>query len=132
MKESYRHPDGHAVVWLKFLEDDDWEVQNVVTTPTDRGRGLQRELWKEIVADADREGACLLLTVGSGRGASGGGLTHRQLWDWYERLGFCGLAGTRMQRVPATCAEMEWPEPTPHATLSGPGGAGRPTEGAPR
>lgn len=124
MEESYIAPGGHAAVYTRYLGDGDWEIENVTTTPAHRGEGLQRELWKRVLADADSEGAHLLLTVGSGRGAGNKGLDHRQLWRWYERLGFNGLAGTRMERVPATCDDLELADVLRRATLSEPGGAG--------
>lgn len=97
-----------AAVYVKELGDGDYEVQNVVTAPHARREGLQRELWGRILADADAEGAHLLLTVGSGRGERNGGMSSAQLYDWYCRLGFHGIAGgkdgtyvsARMERVP--------------------------------
>jgi GNAT superfamily N-acetyltransferase len=116
VEDAYLHPSGHAAIYCKRLGDGDYEIENVVTTPPHRGTGLQRELWKRVLADADREGACLLLTVGSGRGATNQngnrGLTSKELFEWYERLGFHGLMGgpeiaegygrTRMERWPGT------------------------------
>lgn len=102
-------PGAKAGVYLKHLGDNDWEVENVVTIPAERGKGLQRELWRRILADADRTLACLLLTVGSGRGA----MKSVELYEWYVRLGFHGLisvtgddgyTGTRMERWPGGSA----------------------------
>lgn len=97
----YSSPCSHAAVYVKPLGDGDWEVETVITDPPYRGKGLQRELWERIAADADAEGAHLLLTVGDGGAPWLGALEHRQLWDWYDRLGFHGLAGRRMERPPA-------------------------------
>jgi GNAT superfamily N-acetyltransferase len=115
VEEAYHHPSGHAAVYCKHLGEGDWEVQSVVTTPDHRGKGLQRELWKRVLADADREGACLLLTVGSG-GIYKGALSSEQLFHWYERMGFHGLMGgpelaegygrTRMERWPGGDPEL--------------------------
>lgn len=104
-------PGARAGVYLHHMGDNDWEVTNVTTIPDARGRGLQRELWKRILADADRTGACLLLTVGSGRGD----MDPAKLYEWYVRLGFHGLAGgasdgyqgTRMERFPGGDSLLE-------------------------
>lgn len=116
MEKAYLHPSGHAAVYCKHLGDEDWEVESVATTPDYRGQGLQRELWKRVLADADSEGACLLLTVGSG-GIHRRSLSSEQLFDWYERLGFHGIMGgpeiaegrgrTRMERWPGGGIELE-------------------------
>lgn len=116
MNREYRD-EGRGFVYLKRLNpslphtDDDepeppeYEVQNVWTAPQVRWTGVQRKLWQAVLADADREGATLLLTVGHGSTA---GLDSTALFEWYERLGFHGLAGgingtyreARMERPP--------------------------------
>lgn len=67
MKDAYVSPCSRAAVYTRYLGDGDWEVQNVVTDLEARGRGLQRELWERVLADADAEGVSLLLSVGTGR-----------------------------------------------------------------
>lgn len=100
VKRLYHSPCNHAAVYLKALGDGDWEVETVITDSGFRRQGLQREIWARVTADADAEGAHLLLTVGDGGAPWLGALDHRQLWDWYDRLGFYGLAGRRMERPP--------------------------------
>lgn len=111
----YASPCGHAAAFVKELGEGDFEVDSVATSMHARGQGLQRALWKKLLADADKERVCLLITVGSGRGAQNGGLDSKGLFDWYVRLGFHGLAGggngdysgTRMERWPGGHEALE-------------------------
>lgn len=80
-----------ASVSLMAMGDGDWMVYNVVTDPEHRRTGLQSELWKEVLADADRLGAVLMLDVRANS-------REAILRAWYERLGFYPYGGTRMVR----------------------------------
>lgn len=108
MKLNYYSPCRHCWVRVSDWRDGEAELSNVFTSVGHRGKGLARALMREVCADADREGVTLLLTVGHGRGPGGDGLRSDQLYEWYTRLGFHGLAGgsgdsyarTRMERPP--------------------------------
>lgn len=97
MKKHYDSPCGHAGVTVVDYGDGEVEIQTVVTDIGYRRRGVMRALMDEVLADADREGVILLLTVGQGYEA---GMSYADLRAWYERLGFDGLGGNRMQRMP--------------------------------
>lgn len=96
MKREYESLCGHAYVTVRDWRDGDAEILTVFTDAEHRGRGLMRELMREVLADADREEINLLLTVGAGRRKNGMGAG--ELYEWYNRLGFNGLAGNRMER----------------------------------
>lgn len=103
MKKSYTSACEHASVQLANYGEY-CEVFNVFTDKEFRGRGLQRELWGELLADADAENMVLMLNVGVGARS---GLQHWQLREWYERLGFDFFGGTRMVREPGASALLE-------------------------
>jgi ribosomal protein S18 acetylase RimI-like enzyme len=109
--EHYYTPGRDCWVRVEKWEDD-WEVTNVFTRPNCRGNGLARQLMQQVCADADAEGVSLLLSVGQGRE---GGPTPDQLFGWYTRLGFHGLAGgsadsyagARMERPPNSSRDLD-------------------------
>jgi N-acetylglutamate synthase-like GNAT family acetyltransferase len=68
-----------------------------------RDRGYGTELLKLVLADADKEGVTLLLSVSSDDSPKA--LTNDQLQAWYARHGFYVIegktgTGTNMQRLP--------------------------------
>jgi N-acetylglutamate synthase-like GNAT family acetyltransferase len=72
-----------------------------------RGRGNGTRLLKLVLADADKEGVTLVLSVGSDDSPLS--LSNLQLADWYERHGFRVIdgktaSGLTMQRIPRTGA----------------------------
>lgn len=95
MRRVYQTPCHRAYVLVRDWHDGDAEIQRLHTARRSRRRGLMRGLMREVIEDADREGVCLILTVGEG---SATGMSAAQLYDWYNRLGFNGLAGNRMER----------------------------------
>lgn len=97
MRHAYVSECGNAHIILRHMAEDDWEVQRVFTTGKSRRQGLQRELWKALLADADAEGVHLLLNVGMGHRQA---MSREQLMDWYARMGFNGIMDVRMERVP--------------------------------
>lgn len=105
MKRLYirRADEGDCRITLRRLDEEEWEIQTVMTAVPCRNRGMATSLMREVMADADAESYVLLLTSGIGRDS---GLSTEQLVDWYERLGFDAIARgsypgtTLMQRVP--------------------------------
>lgn len=61
-------------------------ITEVQTSREARGRGHARELMREVLADADREGAVLGLAAQPD--GSIGALDEAALANWYRRLGF--------------------------------------------
>lgn len=76
-----------------------WAVCRVAVQRRIRGRGLARELMAEVLADADREGVKLMLSV---EPDPFGTLDYDGLVAWYRRLGFFQpyLHESYMERTP--------------------------------
>lgn len=97
MRHCYRDSGG---LWataslMHICEADDptftlngWLITGVFVRPDDRGKGAGTRLLKDIIADAEREGENLYLTV---LADSSNGLNDEQLRDWYMRHGFKSL-----------------------------------------
>lgn len=116
MKRAYSSPGDECVISVVGPlagEDLEYEVTRVGTAPGKRRQGYARQAMRELLADADREGAILILV--SGLGADDGvpanrRLDRHELRDWYTRLGFDAISPgsypgtTLMQRVPRPVA----------------------------
>lgn len=60
-------------------------ITNVWIDPRYRGRGFAKSMFEQVLAAADRNRvSCHLFAQQFDRG----GMTTKQLWAWYERLGF--------------------------------------------
>lgn len=103
MRHQYESECGRAYIRVNVYDEQDAEIIQVWTAVPARRQGLQRELMRQVLEDADREGLSLLLNVGQGRKE---GMSHEELWDWYDRLGFQGLAGNRMERFARVTTEV--------------------------
>lgn len=117
MRECYSTPRGEAAAWVRDYGDGDGELHLVGTKKSERGKGHMRTVMAELLADADREGVCLLVVSGIGR-SDGSGMTAEELVEWYERLGFeslgpwcyvesAGTHTTRMQRPPRVTSSVK-------------------------
>lgn len=60
-----------------------WLITRINVPFKQRGKGLARQLLKQILADADREGVRLFLYI-----VPSGGLVFEELEAWYMRHGF--------------------------------------------
>jgi len=83
MKPEYFDPKTRAIADLVELWPGYYIVTRINVPVLSRGRGLGSRMLREILADADAEGATLEIHP-----MSSGGLTKRQLISWYERYGF--------------------------------------------
>lgn len=97
MRDAYHDPGRGASVWLVDLGGDAWLVSGVEVNKQFRRQGAARALMGRVLADADREGVTLLLSV-----------DPQEPWEvdgdalrvFYESLGFRGRADMSMERVP--------------------------------
>lgn len=94
MRGAYRDSQGlHATANLMEIHFEDdyrypmhgWIITSIDVRPDHRGQGAGSRLLRDIIADADREGVNLYLSVDAD---SSGGLSNQQLRDWYMRHGF--------------------------------------------
>lgn len=78
-------PLGLAVVDLVEYYGQGYIVTRINVPPAHRGKGVARELMREVIEEADKTGTTLFLEI-----QPSGGLTYEQLRAWYKRLGFVG------------------------------------------
>lgn len=103
MKDSYFDIDNGATVTLISIDHslpDHWMVTSVEVQRAHRGKGAAGRLLATVLADADQEGATLVLDVSP----DGTGLDQQALIDFYSRRGFImapDLGPTGMRRLPA-------------------------------
>lgn len=89
MKQQYFIPEVRAIADVsEYSSGTDIRktyVINRINVPKGeaRGKGYARELLRRILADADTEGARLVLNI-----SESDGLTYPQLKCWYQRHGF--------------------------------------------
>jgi ribosomal protein S18 acetylase RimI-like enzyme len=96
MKGTYDHPTGAYLETYKIKGRRlAYEVTFISVPREHRGQGIGRELLREALADADKEGAVLELCV-----SSGGKMTDADLARWYERNGFEQLTDLTWRREP--------------------------------
>lgn len=86
MELNYADPATRSIVSLSTPVFPGWTINRVSVLPPHRGQGIARSLMAQVIEDADDEGVNLWLEVRPD--ASGTGLTFRQLFEWYSRLGF--------------------------------------------
>lgn len=83
MKQMYFDRESRTVADLVEIEPGCYLMTRINVPKTSRGRGLASTLLKDIVEDADEEGATLEIhPMASGR------LTRKELVSWYMRYGF--------------------------------------------
>lgn len=76
---------GHGYMQLQAKGRDRVSITNVWIDPRHRGAGHATAMFNHVLRAADEFGVeCQLFAQQFDRG----GLTTRQLWEWYERLGF--------------------------------------------
>jgi len=87
MKTTYMvQAPGHwkpAIADLSLQPDGAWYINRINVPEEFRGKGYGTRLLKQVLQDADAEGAILLLDP-----VPSGGLSRRELTDWYLRYGF--------------------------------------------
>ena len=74
-----------ASVWTHNEPEYHWFIVMIRVHPALRGQGLARKVLELIIAEADRQGVPLRLTVEPTRPV---GLDYEQLVTWYRRYGF--------------------------------------------
>lgn len=77
------NPTIRSIADLTPCGGDVWEVNRVNVPQPHRGYGHGSELLKRLTADADAEGATLVLNI-----YASGALDHQALVEWYRRNGF--------------------------------------------
>jgi GNAT superfamily N-acetyltransferase len=83
MKTWYVDLETRAIVDVSHARGTVYVVNRVNTPRLHRGKGVARELMRQVLEDADREGVTLTLWINASDG-----LTRNQLKAWYRRLGF--------------------------------------------
>lgn len=90
MEHIYADPDHWATVQLidlTFAMPGHWVVGGFQVHRNHQWKGHGGRLFQQVLDDADREGATLMLTA-YGSDSERLGLTHEQLYAFYERRGF--------------------------------------------
>jgi GNAT superfamily N-acetyltransferase len=91
VKPYYVIPEVRAIADVGHSEGNRYIVHRINVPAKDRGKGYGRQLLAQILADADAEGAILMLMPLTTTDSTG--LTPWQLIAWYSRHGFT-LYGT--------------------------------------
>ena len=83
MKSVYFDVESRTIADLVELAPNYYLVIRINVPKGSRGRGLGSKVLREMLGDADLEGATLEIHP-----MPSGGLTRKQLISWYERYGF--------------------------------------------
>jgi ribosomal protein S18 acetylase RimI-like enzyme len=97
MKTCYVDTDHRAIADLVSPGEltRHWTITRINVPEQFRGNGYGSALLDQIIADADAEREVLQLEI-----SPSGGLSFRQLEDWYKRRGFFVTDHGYMKRVP--------------------------------
>lgn len=87
MRSAYHDVPGGGSVHLMSLGDGSWMITSVEVQRGKRRRGTARRLMERVCAEADAEGAELVLLVDPQEPWE---VSFRDLWGFYESLGFSG------------------------------------------
>lgn len=83
MQPIYIDMESRTIADLVEIEPGYYLITRINVPKASRGHGLASKLLKEILEDADAEGAVLEIHP-----MSSGGLTRKELVSWYRRYGF--------------------------------------------
>jgi GNAT superfamily N-acetyltransferase len=90
MKHMYSSTDpldgsvASMVYLMTTTKDKPTLVTHIWTRPDLHGKGFARELFNQVLKDADDENVVLMLSITP----DPGGMSYEQLHDWYLRCGF--------------------------------------------
>lgn len=97
MKTCYGIAIGYRLAIADLVKDgrNTYMLTRINVPVQHRGQGYARQLLKQILDDADREGVIIKLHV-----SEGGGLSDEQLTEWYKRHGFAWRNCLFYERLP--------------------------------